>query len=122
MKLLRQAGDFGNSSVVEYATINITIPNEYLPENLQHNNWDVNDDTLITLSVSPSGRLSKKQLYLNSIELVNSFFVYLESIFTKRSYKDNYKMEIVVDTSTWMKRVTKAKDEHSEKVLALLSD
>jgi len=118
--LLRKAGDFKNNFVVEYATIEIIIPNVFLPKNLQCLSWDCEDDTLIKLSVSPTGRLTNKNLYLESLELTEKFVIYLRKLFLTRSYADKYKINLIVSTTTKVKTTTKKKDQHSQKVKELL--
>lgn len=63
--MLRQLGDFPNRSVVEYATINVRVKNEFLPKNLYSYHWEDDENSMITLSVSPNGRLRGKVFILN---------------------------------------------------------
>lgn len=119
MKLLRQAGDYPNKSVVEYATVEVRIPNELLPSNLQHTGQA--GETPITLSVSPSGRLTNKTLYLNSVELTERFAAHLANLFDSRKYAGHYELRVCVMTTTKTTTATKGKVEHSARVAEVLA-
>ena len=114
MKLLRQAGDYPNKSVVEYATIEVRIPNALLPSNLQYP--DLAGETPITLSVSPSGRLTNKTLYLNSAVLAEQFAAHLRNLFDARKYSGHYELGVCIKTTTMTVTATKGKVAHSARV------
>jgi hypothetical protein len=109
--LLREAGQFPNRSIVEYATIRVQLPNRLLPSNLHLP--DIADDELISLYVSPSGRLTFKTLFLNSFELAQQFMHLLHTVFEKRPYAEEYKLEVVVTTTSMTATATKRKSKHS---------
>ena len=85
-QMLRQLGDFPNRSFVEYATINVRVKNEFLPKNLRSYHWEHDENSMITLSVSPSGRLRGKSIYLESLELAEEFSGFLHQLFSQRKY------------------------------------
>jgi len=116
IKPLRQSGDFPNNRVVEYATINITIPDRLLPNNLKEPHWAIDDDSFITLSISPTGRLTHKEIVLESTELAEQFVEHLKNKLKGRSYGNHYKILVTVKTDTRTKTITKQKLQHSELV------
>jgi hypothetical protein len=116
IKSLRQAGDFPNNRVVEYATINITVPDRLLPNNLKEPHWAIDDDSPITLSISPNGRLTHNEIVLESTELAEQFVKHLKVKLNGRSYSNHYKMQVTVKTDTRTKTMTKKKLQHSELV------
>ncbi len=59
-ELLRKLGDFPNRGVVEYATLRVRIKNSLLPQNLRSYHWEHDDNSMITVGVSPVGRLRGK--------------------------------------------------------------
>jgi hypothetical protein len=81
----------------EYATILISIPDRLMPKNLQGTDhfWK-GHGALQTVSVSPTGRLTNKQLMIESIELANRFSVYLKEKFKDRSYGNECKIKVTV--------------------------
>lgn len=85
-QMLRQLGDFLNRSVVEYATINVRVKNDLLPKNLRSYHWEHDENSMITLSVSPTGRLRGKSIYLESLELAEEFASFLHQQFSQRIY------------------------------------
>lgn len=109
--LLREAGQFPNRSTVEYATIRAQLPNRLLPSNLHLP--DIADDELISLYVSPSGRLTSKTLFLNSFELAQQFMSLLHKVFEKRPYAEEYNLKIEVATTSMTANATKRKSKHS---------
>lgn len=111
--MLRKAGDFPNRDVVEYATIVIEIPNCALPINLQEFEWWADEGTMIKLSVSPNGRLRNKACYIESVELAEAFVDHIRKLFSKRPYKELYKIEINVHTSSRNKTITRWKEKDS---------
>lgn len=115
MKPLREAGDFPNKSSVEYATIKVEIPHKLIPSNLRNPHYR-DDDIVQGLYVSPTGRLSYKILYLNSVELAEQFMGHLHSLFKNRPYANNYNLELEVKTTTQKVTVTKGKVKHSAQV------
>ncbi len=121
MSLLREAGGFPNRSVVEYATIKVRLPHGALPTNLQEHGHCVADDEIATVYVSPKGRLTHTPTYLNQQTLADAFCAHLRRVFTKRSYSHCYIMEVEIGTSTWTKRITKAKEKDSAAVKAVLT-
>jgi len=125
MPIIRELGDFKNDRAVEYATIEVRIPNKLLPVNLREYEYDdiYHPDDIVTLSISPSGRLTKthKPIYLNSTELADSFCLHIHSLFEKRKYAKYYELEVKVLTSFKSKTVTKGKEKHSSAIDELLS-
>lgn len=121
MKLLKEAGDFPNRHIVEYSTISVSIPNKFLPVNLKSYDFGSEDNTLIFLGVSSTGRLSNKFLYLNSVELAEKFVEHLKLKFRNRSYKNSFVFKVSVLTVSSPKLVTRYKIRDSEKVLSLLN-
>ena len=115
MKLLREAGDFPNKSTVEYATIKVEIPHKLTPSNMVNPHYRA-EDIVQGLYPSPTGRLSYKVLYLNSVELAENFVEYLHSLFKNRPYADNYALKIEVKTTTEKVTATKGKAKHSAQV------
>jgi len=118
--MLRKAGDFPNKSVVEFATIIVSMPNAMLPLNVKYEHWDIDDETIVAVSVGPSGKLSYKLIILESIELAEEFVNFLKIKFEKREYKGTYNIEVKVDSSTSTKTITKLKENHSESVRSTL--
>lgn len=118
--MLRQLGDFPNRSVVEYATINVRVKNEFLPKNLYSYHWEDDENSMITLSVSPNGRLRGKSIYLESLELAEEFSSFLHQVFSQRKYKSDYSLDVVVETSSRGKTISRWKAENSQKVRGLL--
>ncbi len=119
-QMLRQLGDFPNRSFVEYATINVRVKNEFLPKNLRSYHWEHDENSMITLSVSPSGRLRGKSIYLESLELAEEFSGFLHQLFSQRKYKADYSLEVVVETSSRGKTISRWKAEDSQKVRDVL--
>tara|TARA_R110000868_G_scaffold234868_3_gene488542 strand:- start:552 stop:947 length:396 start_codon:yes stop_codon:yes gene_type:complete len=115
MKLLREAGDFQNKSTVEYATIKVEIPHKLIPSNMINPHYR-DEDIVQGLYPSPTGRLSYKTLYLNSLELAESFVEYLHSLFKNRPYANSYNLKIEVKTTTEKVTATKGKAKHSAQV------
>ncbi|MNR55714.1 hypothetical protein D3C85_1761440 [compost metagenome] len=74
------------------------------------------DDIVQGLYPSPAGRLSYKTLYLNSLELAESFVEYLHSLFKNRPYANSYNLKIEVKTTTEKVTATKGKTKHSAQV------
>lgn len=109
-RMLRSAGDFPNKTVVEYATVAAKLLHRDLPSNLQDKHCT--DESMVSLSFSPTGRLTYKELFLDSIELANAFAEHLKTLVDKRSY--NVEISVSVQTSTWTKRTTAKRKEHSE--------
>lgn len=118
--MLRQLGDFSNRNIVEYATINVRVKNDLLPKNLRSHHWEDDDSSMITLSVSPSGRLRQKSIYLESLELAEEFASFLHKLFSQRSYRSDYSLEVVVETSARGKTISRWKTEDSLKVRDVL--
>lgn len=118
--MLRQLGDFPSRSVVEYATINVRVKNEFLPKNLYSYHWEDDENSMITLSVSPNGRLRGKSIYLESLELAEEFSSFLHQVFSQRKYKSDYSLDVVVETSSRGKTISRWKAENSQKVRGLL--
>lgn len=115
MKLLREAGDFPNKSAVEYATIKVEIPHRLIPSNMINSHYR-DDDIVQGLYPSPTGRLSYKVLYLNSVELAESFVEYLHFLFKNRPYVNSYNLKVEVKTTTEKVTATKGKAKHSAQV------
>lgn len=117
MSDLRNAGDFPNKAVVEYATIKVEIPHSLVPQNLQNPHYD-DQDIVQGLYVSPSGRLTYKTLYLDNEDLAKRYVEKLHVIFRKRPYRDQYKLAVTVEKTTMTVTATKGKIKHS----ALVAD
>ncbi|RMV90754.1 hypothetical protein [Pseudomonas coronafaciens] len=120
MSALRKAGDFPNKSVVEYATIKVEIPHRLVPINLRNEHYE-DEDLVQGLSVSPTGRLSYKTLYLDSKELAEKLAERLADLFKNRPYRDHYKLAVSVECSTMTATATKGKIKHSYQVASYLA-
>lgn len=120
MSAVRKAGDFPNKSVVEYATIKVEIPHRLIPVNLRHKFYE-DEDIVEGLSVSPTGRLSYKTLYLDSKELAQKFAERLVDLFKHRSYRDHYILAVSVERTTMTVTATKGKIKHSAQVASYLA-
>ncbi|MFI8382997.1 hypothetical protein [Pseudomonas sp. NPDC079086] len=120
MKLLREAGDFPNKSVVEYATIKVEIPHKLIPSNMINPHYE-DDDIVQGLYPSTTGRLSYKTLYLNSAELAENYMEYLHSLFKGRPYANSYNLKVEVKTTTEKVTATKGKAKHSAQVKETLA-
>jgi hypothetical protein len=120
MKLLRQAGEFSNKASVEFATIKVEIPHRLIPSNMT-NPFYSDDDTVQGLYVTPTGRLTYKTLYLNSVELAERFTEHLHKIFAVRPYSSEYRLVMTVQTTTMTVTATKGKAKHSALVAELLA-
>lgn len=120
MELLRNAGDFPNDRVVEYATIKISIPNGKLPFTLKIHDYGVNEDTYIDLCISPKGRLTRTEIILESVSLAEQFMRHAVGQIIGRSYENDYSIELLVLTSTNTARVTKQKAKDSLAVRQIL--
>lgn len=118
--MLRKAGDFPNRDIVEYATLVVQMPNCALPINLQEYEWWADDNSMITLSVSPNGRLRGKECYIESVELAEAFEQHIRKVFSKRPYKELYKLKIEVRTSSRNKTVTRWKEQDSKAIKQVL--
>ncbi|EKG35777.1 hypothetical protein [Pseudomonas syringae] len=120
MSALRKAGDFPNKSVVEYATIYVEIPHRLVPINLRNEHYE-DEDLVKGLSVSPTGRLSYKTLYLDSKELAEKLAERLADLFKNRPYRDHYKLAVSVERTTMTVTATKSKIKHSAQVASYLA-
>lgn len=120
MSALRKAGDFPNKSVVEYATIKVEIPHRLVPINLRNEHYE-DADLVKGLSVSPTGRLSYKTLYLDSKELAEKLAERLTDLFKNRPYRDYYKLAVSVERTTMTVTATKGKIKHSDQVASYLA-
>ncbi|KPW51947.1 MULTISPECIES: hypothetical protein [Pseudomonas syringae group] len=120
MSALRKAGDFPNKSVVEYATIKVEIPHRLVPTNLRNEHYE-DADLVKGLSVSPTGRLSYKTLYLDSKELAEKLAERLTDLFKNRPYRDHYKLAVSVERTTMTVTATKGKIKHSDQVASYLA-
>jgi hypothetical protein len=120
MSELCKAGDFPNKSVVEYATVKVEIPHRLVPSNLRNEHYE-DDDVVKGLSVSPTGRLSYKTLYLDSKELAEKFAERLADLFKSRPYRDHYKLAVSVERTTMTVTATKGKIKHSDQVTSYLA-
>lgn len=120
MSALRKAGDFPNKSVVEYATIKVEIPHRLVPTNLRNEHYQ-DEDLVQGLSVSPTGRLSYKTLYLDSKELAEKLAERLADLFKNRPYRDHYKLAVSVERTTMTVTATKGKIKHSNQVASYLA-
>lgn len=120
MSAVRNAGDFPNKSVVEYATIKVEIPQRLVPVNLRHEFYE-DEDLVKGLSVSSTGRLSYKTLYLDSQELAQKFADSLVELFKNRPYRDHYKLAVSVERTTMTVTATKGKIKHSAQVASYLA-
>ncbi|MDU8358422.1 hypothetical protein [Pseudomonas syringae group sp. J309-1] len=106
MSALRKAGDFPNKSVVEYATIKVEIPHRLVPINLRNEHYE-DEDLVKDLSVSPTGRLSYKTLYLDSKDLAEQLAERLADLFKSRPYRDHYSLAVSVERTTMTVTATK---------------
>ncbi|MGR0306385.1 hypothetical protein [Acinetobacter beijerinckii] len=119
--MLRKLGDFPNRNTVEYATLLVHIKNNLLPQNLRSYHWEHDENSTIIVGVSSTGRLCKKSVYLDSLELAEDFAVYLHELFKKRKYNSDYRIELLVDTTSSGKTVSRWKEIDSQNVRDLLS-
>jgi hypothetical protein len=119
MTALRKAGDFPNTAIVEYATVQVEIPHKLIPVNLRNEFYE-DDDPVKDLFVSPTGRLSYKRLYLDSEILAQQFAASLVELFKNRPYRDHYKMAVTVERTTMTVTATKGKIKHSALVASYL--
>lgn len=117
---LRNAGDFKNKSVVEYATIRVEMPSRLVPLNLRDGHYR-DDDVVKGLYSTPTGRLSYKTLYLDSRELAEQFAEYLTRLFRSRIYSDDFEIKLEVLTTTQTVTATKGKIKHSAIVRETIS-
>lgn len=120
-KMLRKLGDFPNRNTVEYATLLIHIKNDLLPQNLRSYHWEHDENSMIIVGVSSNGRLCRKSVYLDSLELAEDFAIYLHELFKKRKYNSDYRIELLVDTTSSSKIVSRWKEIDSQNVRDLLS-
>lgn len=118
---LRKAGDFKNKASVEYATIQIEMPAEFVPSNLMYDHPGWEKGPIKGLSVTPTGRLTWKSLYLDSEELAFAFREYLYGLFENRKYAHDCTITVKVSSSTETKTVTKYKERHSAAVRETLA-
>ena len=119
MTLLRAAGDFQNKSIVEYATVKVDVLSRFLPSNLRDPGYS-DEDMVRGLYVSPAGRLTWKELYLNSTELAEKFVECLHVQFEGRTYAKAYSLRVEVQTTTQTVTATKGKAKHSPLVAAFI--
>ena len=125
MGVLQVIEYFSENTPGEYATVTVTLPNKYLPKNLQE--YEFGDfpteqdlERMETLYVSPSGRLTKKMLCLNSTELAYAFCEYLIPVLDKRKYAKHYTIEVKVETSREKAKVNRWREKHSSEIENLL--
>jgi hypothetical protein len=90
---LRDAGDFKNKSVVEYATLRVEMPSRLVPSNLRDGHYG-DDDIVKGLYSTPTGRLSYKTLYLDSRELAEQFAEHLTRLFQSRLYSGSLRSSL----------------------------
>ncbi|MHA3980993.1 hypothetical protein [Acinetobacter venetianus] len=119
--MLRKLGDFPNRNAVEYATLLVHIKNYLLPQNLRSYHWEHDEDSMIIVGVSSNGRLCRKSVYLDSLELAEDFAIYLHELFKKRKYNSDYRIELIVETTFSGKTVSRWKEIDSKKVREVLS-
>lgn len=117
---LRNAGDFKDKSVVEYATIRVEMPSRLVPSNLRDGHYR-DDDVVKGLYSTPTGRLSYKTLYLDSRELAEQFAEHLTRLFQSRLYSDEFEIKLEVLTTTQTVTATKGKIKHSAIVRETIS-
>lgn len=118
---LRKAGDYKNKASVEYATIMIKLPADLVPSNLMYGHPSWEKGPVSGLSVTPTGRLTWKCLYLDSEELAFAFREYLYGLFENRKYAHDCEIAVKVSSSTETKTVTKYKERHSAAVRETLA-
>lgn len=118
---LRQAGDFPNDRVVEFATVKVELKHQYLPRGLQSEYYE-NDDLVAGLYETPSGRLTYKILYLDSVALADAFIQRLHQIFRSRDYAEHYVLKRDVLTTTQTVTATRGREKHSKQVEAFLAE
>lgn len=119
--MLRKLGDLPSRGVVEYATLLVRVKNGLLPQNLRSIHWEHDDNSMVTVGVSPVGRLRGKSIYLDSVELAEQFADYLHEVFESRKYKSNYTIEVRVETTSRGKIVSRWKEADSQSVRDVLS-
>lgn len=79
------------------------------------------DDTIQSVYASPTGRLTFKTLYLDSVELAQQFAAHLAHLFKNRPYRNDFAIKIKVVTTTQTVTATKGKLKHSALVRQTLS-
>ena len=104
---------------MEYATIRVEIPHRLVPSNLQNPHYR-DEDIVAGLYASPTGRLSYKTLYLDSVELAERFVAYLNQAFQNRPYANAFTLKVEVITTTQKVTATKGKVKHSAAVAETL--
>jgi len=119
-RIMRSAGDFKNKSAVEYATVKVEIPSRLAPANMQDPQYEP-DDTIQSVYASPTGRLTFKTLYLDSVELAEQFVAHLTHQFKNRPYRNEFAIKIEVVTTTQTVTATNGKLKHSALVRQTLS-
>ena len=99
----------------EYATILISIPDRLMPKNLQGTDhfWK-GHGVLETVSVSLTGRLTNKQIMIESKELAERFSVYLKGKFQGRPYGDECKIKVTIVSDTKYKTIARKKLKHTQ--------
>ncbi len=91
-----------------------------MPKNLRSYHWEHDENSMITVSVSPTGRLRGKSIYLESLELAEEFSTYLHQLFRQRKYRSDYTLEVVVEMSSRGKTISRWKADDSEQVKDVL--
>ncbi len=91
-----------------------------VPINLRNEPYE-DEDLVKGLSVSPTGRLSYKPLYLDSKELAEKLAERLADLFKNRPYRDHYKLAVYVERTTMTVTATKGKIKHSDQVGSYLA-
>ena len=109
---LRSAGDLPNKSLVEYATVRVELPHKLVPTNLQNEHYD-DEDVVVGLFATPTGRLSYKTLYLDSVELAERFIDHLHQVFKARPYANHYALKLDVVITSQTVTATKGRTKHS---------
>lgn len=75
--------------------------------------YGINEDTIIDLCISPKGRLTRTEIVLESVSLVEQFLQYTTDQVIGRSYENDYSIELLILTSTHTARITKRKAKDS---------
>lgn len=119
-RIMRSAGDFNDKSAVEYATVKVEIPSRLAPANMHDSHYEP-DDNIQSVYASPTGRLTSKPLYLDSVELAEQFVAHLTHLFKNRTYRNEFAIKVEVVTTTQTVTATKGKLKHSALVRQTLS-
>lgn len=78
------------------------------------------EDIVAGLYARPTGRLSYKTLYLDSVEPAERFVAHLHQAFQRRPYANEYSLKVEVITTTQKVAATKGRTKHSASIAETL--